>query len=92
MAEYKIETVHDYTSNTKVLFEHDIQFNGYSYLVIYGKHINGGFIAIPNWNICAEAGDSVLYNTEKLIDSGLDQNTAQTIATHINDVLKKVEG
>ena len=92
MAEYKIETVHDYTSNTKVLFEHDIQFNGYSYLVIYGKHINGGFIAIPNWNICTEAGDSILYNTEKLTACGLDEQTALTIATHINNELKKVEG
>ena len=38
------------------------------FLIIYGKHINGWFIAIPNWEVCTEAANpqDVFYNTEKL--------------------------
>ena len=46
---------HDFTKNTKVYFEHSVEINDNSYLIIFGHHINGGFIAIPNWNICCEA-------------------------------------
>ena len=80
---YEITKVKDYTSSTKIIFEHDIQFNGCSYLVVYGRHVNGCFIAIPNWNICTEAGDDILYNAEKLTACGLEQATALTIAEHI---------
>ena len=49
-------------------YEISVNCGGNNYLIIYGKHINGWFIAIPNWNICTEAGhpSNVFYNTEKL--------------------------
>ncbi len=58
--------------------EISVDWNGYNFLIIYGHHINGWFIAIPNWNVCVEASDpaDVLYNSNKLckkinlIDSG----------------------
>lgn len=44
----------------------DVQ--GYHFLCIIGTHINGGFLAIPNWNICCELGDAndFAYNTNKI--------------------------
>lgn len=59
------------TFKTDNIKEFSVNHNGFNYLVIYGHHINGWFIAIPNWRISAEAGhpDSVLYNTEKLSKS-----------------------
>lgn len=32
---------------------------GFHFLCIFGKHINGGFLAIPNWNICVELSDDI---------------------------------
>ena len=85
--ESKAKLVRDFTASVKVEFEHDIEVNGYSYLVIFGRHINGGFIAIPNWNVCTEAsafnGD-VWENTERLVKQGLPQETARAIAEHID--------
>lgn len=90
MEKYTIDKTKDFTENTKIFFEQELQFNGCSYLVIFGRHINGGFIAIPNWNISAElsADGSILYNAEKLEQSGLEPATALTIATHIKETLE----
>ena len=48
--------------------EISVDWNGHNFLIIYGKHINGWFIAIPNWQVCTEAGHPKddFYNTEKL--------------------------
>ncbi len=88
MTQFEITKVYDYTDKAKIIFERDIQFNGCSYLVIYGRHVNGGFIAIPNWNICTEAGDSdgILYNAEKLTLAGMEPSAALTLAEYISKV------
>jgi len=93
MEKYNIEKIHDLTDTAKIIFEHDVQFNGYSYLVIFGRHINGGFINIPNWNIGtkASAEGSVLYNAEQLIKAGLEEPAAWTIAQHISDTLETLQ-
>lgn len=73
----------DFTAFTKVYFEYQIEADGYSYLVIYGRHINGGFIAIPNHNVSVEAStneNSRDYNAGKLISVGLSEQTAGQIA------------
>ena len=72
--------------------EVSIDYNGYNFLVIYGRHINGWFIAIPNWEICTEASapDNVTYNTEKLkkvlpvkkFSPKVAEQIANAIATH----------
>lgn len=85
---------HDFTGSMEVLFEHDIAFDGFSYLVIFGKHINGGFIAIPNWNICCEASalpDNAAYNTEKLVRAGMKKKTARAIADYISGAMELKE-
>lgn len=90
-----IKLEQDFTGSIKIYFEHSLSFNGYSYLVIFGRHINGGFIAIPNWNKCTEAsrfiGD-VWENTERLKKQGLNKETAQAIAEYIDNKLKEREG
>ncbi len=54
----------------KVSNAHEISadWNGYNFLIIYGHHINGWFIAIPNWKVCMEASDptDAFYNSNKL--------------------------
>lgn len=43
-------------------------WNGWNFLIIYGRHVNGWFIAIPNWKICIEACEptDIYYNSEHL--------------------------
>jgi hypothetical protein len=80
----------DFTSSCRVILEKSINANGWNFLTIYGKHVNGYFIAVINWNICTEAGEpgSVSYNTEKLINAGFTEENAQAIANHIKEALK----
>ncbi len=84
----------DFTANVKIFFEHSLEINGCTYLVIFGRHINGGFIAIPNWNICCEASryeDDTNHNYIHLVEAGLEKNVAKAIAKYINDVLTSAE-
>lgn len=39
-----------------------------SYTVLYGQYINGGWCAIPNWNISCDMGEpeDIGYNADKL--------------------------
>lgn len=64
---YQIKHTYE-VSNTQ---EISVDWNGCNFLIIYGKHINGWFIAIPNWGICVEAGspESENYNEERLSGS-----------------------
>lgn len=82
----------DYTAETKVLFEHSIDIGDWNYLVIFGVHVNGGFICIPTWNIGCEAsifsGDK-LFNISKLKNAGCNETTAEKIADYINQWLKE---
>lgn len=88
-----IKRAQEWTKSTSIHFERTLEIEGVSYLVIYGEHINGGFIAIPNWNICCEAASgssnisTVHYNAERLVLSGLDEETAITIARYIDDYI-----
>ena len=57
------------TYKARVIFESNIcPGNGFSYLVIYGRHVNGYFCAIPNLSIACEMTnpEDVLYNSIKL--------------------------
>ena len=83
----EIKNKQNFTKNTKIYFEHCVEIKDNSYLIIFCHHINGGFIAIPNWNICCEASDhsdSCYYNRIKLMDAGMDEITARGISEYIN--------
>lgn len=70
--------------------EISVSFNGNLYLVIYGKHVNGGFFSIPNWQCGGELSDynyDILWNTESINRSLKDKKAARAIAeviAHIN--------
>lgn len=78
---FKIETVFD----ANVSFEFNVAIGGWTYLVIYGNHINGGFCCVPNWKWgCEMAGPrEVAYNRDKLIDCGAPEEVATEIAKAI---------
>ncbi|MBR1383846.1 MAG: hypothetical protein IJ555_08570 [Ruminococcus sp.] len=52
--------------------EESIDCHGLNFLCIYGKHINGGFVAIPNWGVAAELSAHQYdtdYNKGKLLSA-----------------------
>ena len=58
-------------------FEAVIEARGYSYHIIFGSQINGGFLCIPNWNYGCELAalsdvswnmDSILHNDFDVLD------------------------
>lgn len=81
----------DYTEDAEILFEKNIVIGGYAYLVIFGVHVNGGFVCIPNFGIGCEASDfayQVGYNQEKLMKAGLSEEAAREIALYIDSWLQ----
>lgn len=54
----KVENIHEFI----------VEWNGYSFLVMYGQHLRGWFISVPNWNAHIEASepDDIRYNQSKL--------------------------
>lgn len=79
--EFKIETIFD----ANVLFEINVAVGEYTYLVIYGEHINGNFCCIPNWKLGCEMSfpNEVVYNQHKLIDCGVEKGIAKELAKAI---------
>ncbi|MCI8378661.1 MAG: hypothetical protein HFH72_09105 [Lachnospiraceae bacterium] len=69
--EYKIQKTYEATQTQ----EFSVDWNGFNFLIIYGHHINGWFIAIPNWKVCTEAGEP----------SQVDCNATKLAQTHIHD-------
>lgn len=71
---------------TKNVREVSIAIGDFSYLLIFGRHINGMFLCIPNWAIgCELSGDptATYYNTNKIEAAGLDRSAAKGIAEAI---------
>lgn len=66
-------------------FEISVDYNGFNYLVIFGHHVNGGFITVVNHGICCEAStsDSIAYNMDRLTRAGMKRGAAQEIAASI---------
>lgn len=69
----------------KTAFEISVDVNGHNYLVIYGKHVNGGFCCIPNWCVACEMGEpsDIVYNTEALVKRRVSKKSAKAIASAI---------
>jgi hypothetical protein len=84
--------MNDFTKYCGIYFAHTIDDADWSYTVIFGYHINGAFIAVPNWKVSCEASDD-LYNSNesKLIEAGLNEIQAKTVSGHINIWLKDNE-
>lgn len=77
----------DFADACKVFFARNIESDGIAYYAIYGKHINGGFIAFPGEGKSAEQslnGDRG-YNIDRLTAAGFDEKTAADIADFCAD-------
>lgn len=92
-ATYKIKSTYEVTQAK----EFSIDWNGFNFLIIYGHHINGWFIAIPNWNVCTEIGElsDVAYNATKIAQTHIHNIApmylAQAIAEHWENVKEREE-
>lgn len=86
-ADYQITCT--YTFTLQDTNEFSVDWNGYSFLIIYGHHVNGWFIAIPNWQASTEAAfpTDVFYNTERLrkILPDLGPDCAAALASAVKD-------
>lgn len=69
--------------------EMNIDVEGYSFLCIFGEHINGGFLAIPNWNVCVELGDEndFAYNSDRIYTTILNIKILNGCCSQIADTL-----
>jgi len=81
----------DYSDECGIYFEHEISCFGYSYLIIFGYHINGAYICVPHWNWGCEATDvicSVEFNKEQLMKAGARNDVAYEISKYIDKWLQ----
>ncbi len=86
-----------FKSNCK---EISVDYNGYNYLIICGKHINGGYCAFPKLGVsselCGYGGDTgYSYNNNKLLgafegcnDSYINEDTIKTLSKIITDTIQ----
>lgn len=81
--DYKIAHVWD--SNINGVHHIDVEHNGYSYSVIFGRYINGGFFSIPNWGVGGNLGQfsDTFWNTESLSRVLKSNKAAKAIAMAI---------
>lgn len=83
--EYKIIAYH----KADVVCEFTVETDGFSYLVIYGTHINGCFCAIPNHGIACEMSvpEDTFYNHQSLERHGISDHDAKAIAAAIMEAV-----
>lgn len=78
-------------------YEISVNYNGWNFLMIFGEHINGWFIAILNHGVCCEAANprDTFYNSERLSQAfagtALEQMDAAPLAQMIRDYYLTVE-
>lgn len=90
---YKIKSTYEVTQT----HEFSIDWSGFNFLIIYGHHKNGWFIAIPNWNKCTETGEptDVAYNATKIAQTNIHDEApmylAQAIKEHWGRVKEREE-
>ena len=82
-----VESVRVVHTIKDTFIELKLQIEDNKILVIYGRHINGYFIALPGHFISCEAlsPDEVERNTYYLSQAGLRSDYASTICSAIND-------
>ena len=91
MAEYKISKVWNDISDVHHI---TVDYDGYSYTVIFGKYINGGFFSIPNFNVGGELGEfsDVGWNTDSIYSSLKNKAAARAIAEAIKEYYAQIQG
>lgn len=87
--DYKINKTYELTQTC----EFSVDWNGFNFLIIYGKHINGWFIAITNWNVCVEAVEpsDECYNATKLARANFHDEAPSYLARAIREHWEKLQ-
>lgn len=87
--EYKITHTFSFDGDSMIT-EFQIEIENNKLLVIYGRHINGYFIALPQVNISCEAlrAEDIKKNTIYLAQAGIRSDYAQAICSAISEVWK----
>lgn len=72
-------------------FETILNEDGYSYHLIYGKHLYGYYLVIPDWNIGCEMShyNDVFWNKESLIKAGLSVKKASIISVRLKEMIER---
>ena len=80
-SEYMITAYH----TASAVCEFTVETDGFSYLVIYGTHVNGCFCTIPNHGIACEMSvpEDIFYNHQSLKRHGISDHDAKAIAAAI---------
>lgn len=67
--------------------EVSVDWNGWNFLIIYGKAHKDWFIAIPNHNVCIIAcePEDVIYNSRKLANVFNNEDKGQVLAEVIRE-------
>lgn len=89
--DYEITQHYAITGNT---LEFKIRIEESKVLVIFGRHINGYYIALPGLYICCEATDPdcVEKNKTYLSQAGLRSDYALIICEGIKEYWEKIDG
>lgn len=77
----------DFADACKIFFATNIESDGAAYYSIFGKHISGGFIALPREGISAEQtlNKDRAYNVGKLTEAGISETAAADIVEYCED-------
>lgn len=88
---YKITNIWDDSINN--VHHITVEYNRYSYSVIFGKYVNGGFCSIPNFGVGCELSNfnDIFWNTESLYRALENKRVAKIIANAIADFAEFVE-
>ena len=89
--EYKISKIWNDISDVHHI---TVDYDGYSYTVIFGEYINGGFFSIPNFNAGGELGDfgDVAWNEDSIYTALKDGSAARVIAEAIKEYYAQIQG
>lgn len=75
--------------------EMEIEANGWTFHTIVGRHQNGNYICIPNWNIGSELAylQDEFWNYERLCNyTALEKDNALAITKALAEVDKRIKG
>ncbi len=69
-------------------YEATLEISGLSYHLLFGRHINGWFICIPNWKIGAELAhpSDFFWNRESILRTGSRKDDALYIAAALSEL------
>ena len=89
--EYKISKVWNDISDVHHI---TVNYDGYSYTVIFGRYINGGFFSIPNFNAGGDLANfaDVIWNTDSIYASLKNGVAARAIAEAICRYYAQIQG